>query len=61
MSEYLERKFPKPANTFKTIEDKEIEVEMQKIDREVEFLISKKVKEFSFHINEDLKHFPEID
>ena len=34
------------------MEDREIELEMQKIDREVDFLIIRKVKEFSFHIKD---------
>jgi len=61
VSEYIEKKFPKPQGKFRTIEDKEIELEMEKIDREVEFLIAKKVSEFSFHIKPDLEHYPEID
>ena len=61
VTEYLEKKFPKPEPKVRTIEDKEIELEMQKIDREVDYLIQKKVNDFSFHIKEDLQHFPEID
>ena len=61
MTEYLEKKFPKPVNTFKTIEDKELELEMQKVDREIAVLIEKKIKEFSFHIKDELEHYPEID
>ena len=61
ITEYVEKKFPKQENTFRTIEDKEIELEMEKIDREVDYLIQKKVNDFSFHIKEDLEHFPEID
>jgi len=61
VSEYVEKKFPKPAVLPKTTEDKEVDLEMQKIDREVDFLIQKKIKEFSFHIKDDLEHFPEID
>ena len=39
VTEYLEKKYPKQESTFRTIEDKEIELEMQKIDREVDHLI----------------------
>lgn len=44
-----------------TMEDKEIELEMEKIDREIEHLISKKQQEFSFEVKEELEHYPEID
>ena len=59
--EYLEKKFPKQESTFRTIEDKEIELEMEKIDREVEHLIHKKVKDFSFHIKEEMDTYPDIE
>jgi len=59
--EYLEKKYPKQENTFKTVEDREIEVEMLKIDHEVDKLVQKKVKEFSFHIRDELEKIPEID
>lgn len=40
MTEYTEKKYTKQiVNKFRTIEDKEIELEMQKIDREVDLLI----------------------
>lgn len=62
VSEYLERKFPAKGPTkFKTVEDKELDEEMSKIDREVEQMIQKKVREFSFEIKPDLAHFEEID
>lgn len=62
MTEYSEKKYSKQVvNKFKTIEDKEIELEMQKIDREVDMLIQKKVREFSFQVQDELQHFPEID
>lgn len=49
------KKHNKPVKKqFRTIEDREVEMEMQKIDKEVEFLINKKVKEFSFHIKDEL-------
>lgn len=51
----------KPAKKFQTIEDMEIALEMQKIDREVDALINQKVKEFSFHIKDELQHYPEVD
>jgi len=44
-----------------TFEDKEIELEMQKIDRKVKKLVLKKVKEeFSFHLKEDFDEVPEV-
>ena len=61
VTEYLEKKFPKKENTFKTVEDKEIELEMKKIDQEVDQLVQKKVKEFSFQVKDNLEHFPEVD
>jgi len=32
VTEYLEKKFPKQPSTFKSVEDEEIDAEMQKID-----------------------------
>ena len=61
MTELIKKKFPKPAKKFKTIEDQEIELELQKIDKEIESLITKKVKEFSFYVKDELEYFPEID
>lgn len=43
------------------MEDKEVEREMQKIDKEVELMIEKKKHEFSFEINPKLQSHPEIE
>lgn len=61
MTDYIERKFPKPQGKFKTIQDKEIDEEIAKIEREVEVMIQRKIREFSFEIKPELTHFPEID
>lgn len=57
----MQKKLSKPVKKFRTIEDKEIELEMVKIDREIQQLITQKVKEFSFHVKDELQYFPEID
>ena len=61
ITDYVTKKHPKLEKTAVTFEDKEIELEMQKIDRKVKKLVLKKVKEeFSFHLKEDFDEVPEV-
>ena len=53
--------YPKPIAKAVTVLDKEIEQEMQELDRTVDFLVQKKLKDFSFEVKPELEHFPEID
>ena len=52
---------PKPVERPVTVLDKEIEKEMQDIDKQVERLIAKKTKEFTFELKPVFEHYPEID
>ena len=61
MTDYVQKKFKKEDTHFKTVEDREIEKELEKIDTEVEYLVDKKCKELSFEVKEELENFPEIE
>ena len=39
VQDYLNKKFPKQTSNFKTVEDKEFELEVEKIDKEVDDLV----------------------
>lgn len=59
ITEYLERKHPKPLQPTRTYEEKELEEEMRKVDHDVAKLVKKKVKEFSFHLKIEFEDVPE--
>ena len=61
MSEYVEKMCPKPVIRAVTVLDKEIEKEMQDLDRQVDHLIKKKIKQFTFEVKPVFEHYPEID
>ena len=61
VTDYVQKKFKKEDTHFKTVEDQEIEKELEKIDTEVEYLVDKKCKELSFEVKEELENFPEIE
>ena len=46
---------------FKTMEDKELEREMQKMDKEVVLMIEKKKVEFSFEVKQEMDLVPEVE
>ena len=52
---------PKPVERAVTVLEKEIEKEMEDLDRQVEHMINKKVKQFTFELKPVFEHFPEID
>ena len=64
VSEYVEKQKEeqrkKNPEQFKTVEEQEFEIEMQKIDREVAQMIQHKKKDFSFEILDELVEHPEI-
>ena len=51
------------ALKFKTIEEKEFEKELEKIDKQVERMLQDKIREFSFEVKQgwEKTHIPEID
>ena len=61
MTDYVQKKFKKDEKQFKTVEDQEIERELEKLDHEVEYLVEKKCKEFSFEVKQELELYPEIE
>ena len=46
---------------MRTVEDIEIDKELEEIDREVDFLIEKKIKELSFEVKDELADHPEVE
>ena len=62
VSEYIEQKFKtKKVENTRTVEDIEIDKELEEIDREVDFLIQKKIEELSFEVKDELADHPEVE
>lgn len=64
VSEFVEqqRKSKSEALTpIRTVEDREIEIELEKIDVEVAELIVKKRAELSFEVLDEMTEYPELD
>ena len=52
---------PEVLNPIRTIEDRELELELEKIDIEVAEMIVKKKAELSFEVLDEMNEYPELD